>query len=209
MKGVFILKPDFFNEFNFKTFCQLVHEKKIQIHSLYRINDYYNFCSEYRKYDIANAIDNREELLKELKRTQFATYTYKTVFTDKRNVGVAIIMDGEGEEFFNKLLEVKTEMRNIIKANRKIQFYVDIEKNPWEVIKCIKGQTSNKEYFEKDNVKIAYLNAIHLEDAEMFNRQICFAFLQKSDTLNKCNKISFNELKGMCQTHESVQNYEQ
>lgn len=99
-------------------------------------------------------------------------------------------------------------MRNFIKANRKFVYYVDISKNPWSVYKHLKADMADKSYIEQNCVKLAYLNGVHLEDLEMYEKQICFEYLKTYGILSKENKIKLNQLKGMCNGKENIRGKE-
>ena len=61
MKGVLILKPDFFTKDNFKKLIEIIKREKLAYVGAYLIHNYHKFCKSYREFDIANAIENKDD----------------------------------------------------------------------------------------------------------------------------------------------------
>lgn len=179
--GVIILKPDFFEygEEVKNLLSKLIVKNKLKINQICKIENYGIFCEEYRAYDIARSEVTNEEAEKELMKTSYATYAYKQFFGDKE--AIAIIFDSASNPgLYPKMASIKEIVRKYIENNRNEKFYIDVSNDfEWRAFKHFKGDGISQEYLESDNVKLAYLNGIHLEDEKLYNNNVCYEFLLK------------------------------
>lgn len=49
------------------------------------------------------------------------------------------------------------------------------------------------DYFEQENVKLAYLNGIHLEERLLFDRNMCYNFLVMENIIDESERKNENE----------------
>lgn len=184
-RGVVILKPDFFEYgVELSTYLkEIINNNNLQLESFYEIKKYGDFCERYRKFDIKNSMYTKNEADNELIRTSYATHVYRRKFSDKS--AVALIFYGkDADELYNKMSVLKREIREYIKQNKSKEYYVDIGTPNWEIIECNKNTQKLAEYFEMENVKLAYLNGIHLEEKLLFDKNICYNFLKRENIIN-------------------------
>lgn len=183
-RGVVILKPDFF-EYNIElsTYLkELINKNNLHLESFFEIKRYGDFCERYRKYDIENSMYTKEETNNELIRTSYAIYVYKNKFFDKSAIAL-IFFDEDADKLYDKLSMLKSKIREYIKQNKLKEYYVDIQTPNWKVIERTKNTQISAEYFEMENVKLAYLNGIHLEEKSLFDKNICYNFLKKENII--------------------------
>ena len=192
-QGVIILKPDFFEygEEIREKLKKLMLENGLQLSNFCEIPDYGTFCEQYRLYDITNSNYTEEEAKKELLRTSYATFVYKSVFRGKSAIAL-VFEDENAEELYKKMSDVKTGIRNYIKKNKKKEYYVDTS-TEWRAFEYIAGRDISQEYIDSDTVKLAYLNGIHLEEKDLFDRDICYKFLKKEGIIDKGKAVRKNE----------------
>lgn len=184
-RGVVILKPDFF-EYDLELSAylkELISKNNLELESFYEIKKYGDFCERYRKFDIENSMYTKEKTEKELIRTSYATHVYKRKFKDKSAIAL-IFCDENADELYDKLSMLKSEIREYIKQNKSKEYYVDIQTPNWKIIERTKNTPIPAEYFEMENVKLAYLNGIHLEEKLLFDKDVCYNFLKKENIIN-------------------------
>lgn len=188
-RGVVILKPDFFEYGIELSTClkKIINNNNLQLEAFYEIKKYGDFCERYRKFDIKNSMYTKDEADKELIKTSYATHVYKRKFSDKS--AVALIFYGENaDKLYNKLSILKREVREYIERNKSKEYYVDIGTPNWEIIECNENTQKSAEYFEMENMKLAYLNGIHLEEKMLFDKNICYNFLKRENIINTRSK---------------------
>lgn len=184
-RGVVILKPDFF-EYDFELSAylkELISKNNLELESFYEIKRYGDFCERYRKFDIENSMYTKEKADNELIRTSYATYVYKRKFHNKSAIAL-IFCDENADKLYDKLSMLKSKIREYIKQNKSKEYYVDIQTSNWKIIERTKNTQIPAEYFEMENVKLAYLNGIHLEEKLLFDKDICYNFLKKENIIN-------------------------
>lgn len=150
------------------------------------------FCEEYRTYDIEKTAFTTQEAKEELLKTSYATYVYKHMFKDK--IAAALVFDGTGiNDFYDKLSDVKKKLREYIRNTRKDEYYVDTTDENWRAFKHFKGDGISQLYLDDDKVKLAYLNGVHLEEKELFEKSVCYTFLVRKGIIHDENSFSKKE----------------
>ena len=75
--------------------------------------------------------------------------------------------------------------------------YVDISnEDDWKIYKHYLNNEADKEYIDSPNVKLAYMNGIHLEEYDLFKRNIGMDFLNKNGIISSENLIQRETLTG-------------
>lgn len=194
-KGVVILKPDFFE---YGQAIKLYLDDLMTINGLkprgfYEIKKYGDFCERYRLFDVKNSNYTQEEAQKELQKTAYATFAYKKLFNKKSAIAL-VFEDENANVLYDKMYELKKGVRAYIESNRTKYYFVDIN-NQWRAFEYYEGSGISRKYIESDFVKMAYLNGIHLEERALFDRDICYTFLEKEKIIMRKEKGKVDEGK--------------
>ena len=128
-----------------------------------------------------------------LQKTAYATFAYKKLFNKKS--AIALVFEEENANvLYDKMYELKKGVRAYIESNRTKYYFVDIN-NQWRAFEYYEGSGISRKYIESDFVKMAYLNGIHLEERALFDRDICYTFLEKEKIIMRKEKGKVDEGK--------------
>lgn len=203
--GILVLKPDLFDSQEHQNkLLELLDKYKVDVTDSYLIHDFGTFCEQYRNFDVvmssyfAKQMGEDFDFSTEKRRTAYATFAYQERY--KRRCGVALlscVQDEEKDELFEKLRMVKKELRAHVLSSRPFEYYVDTKgekfNDNWKVYKHYKDNQEDKNYIESDNVKLVYINAIHLEEKEMYDNDVCLEFIRLQNVATKKNQINLVE----------------
>lgn len=195
-EGFFIIKPDLFDSKEMVDYMSTQLEENFDCYEIYKIKEYGKFCKDYREYDIANTDMSPSERILELKRTEYATFAYKDFY--KEQPAYAVVVREEDEDFlYEKLSQIKTSVRSRFKQEKKFHLYVDIsQKDNWKVYRHNLDNNDDQEYIDRPDVKLAYMNGVHVEEFDLFKRNIGMKFLYEYGVISPKNRISQDVLTG-------------
>ena len=197
--GILILKPDLFDSQDHQEeLLKLLLDNKLDISSAYFIKNFGEFCDQYRTFDIAlssyMAKQSGEEFdfAREKRTTAYATFAYQELYP--RRYGVALLFDVEdskSEELYAKLRKVKKELRAYVLDSRAYDTYVDVsDPHHWKTYRHNYENPFDEDYLARDDVKLCYLNGIHLEEKYMYDNDVCLEFLKLQNVIKSKNQIT-------------------
>lgn len=197
--GIFILKPDIFEEGNLEELSKVLKTYKLPVRGTFLIDDYYNFSLAYRKYDLNIRYSNdRKEYERNFNRNMVAINAYKMEYKGSANKGVAMFVSNQFEDndmFYENMWNVKTELRENIEKKRGYVTFLYMGQDPWFTFKDRRERLSQLRTHENKTVDIAFINSIHLEDRELFNVDACGKFVYESGIMSRENVIYLEQLK--------------
>ena len=196
--ATFILKPDFFETMlYFDVLLQMLKKYNIEIDKCYLLNNYTTVNDQYRKLDLRRRFNNNEDFEKNYSRTKIARDAYSLL--NINNIGVLSTLKPTVKksktEFYNDLNNIKVELRKIIEKSRGYVFlYV---KNQNILIKAKKEEFERLKIQYGNDIKLAFINGIHLEDYELFNKKYCYKTFKKLKHINKTTQIDLNTINSL------------
>lgn len=203
--GVLILKPDLFDsQEHQEKLLELLDKYKVNDIESYIIHDFGTFCEQYRSFDVvmssylAKQMGVDFDFSTEKRRTAYATFAYQNKY--KRRYGMALLCHApkeESDELFERLRMVKKELRAHVLSSRPFEYYVDTKgeyyNDNWSVYKHYKDNKEDQDYINRDDVKLVYINSIHLEEKEMYDHDVCMEFIRLQNIGSRKNKIDLKE----------------
>lgn len=199
--GTFILKPDFFeNESYFKTFNNLLEQNDCKVEKCFVIKNYTSFNNEYRKLDLKKRYSDEKEFEKNFSRSEIAYEAYS--LSDYKNIGLLVLIKRRNKinlkEFYNLLNGIKEKLRQHIKTQRNFVFlYLKEENREARLIKANESEFKMLENKYGKNIKLAFINGIHLEDYNLFKNNFCYKAFKKLGIVDKRNLINFHDLSSL------------
>ena len=188
--GCLILKPDFFeNKAYYNEFLNVLLRNNCFIEECFIIKNYTQINNEYRKVDLKKRFKNKEKFAKNFTRVQIAFNSYN--LSEYRNVGVLTIINTTKKvglkDFYNLLNTIKASLRDYIQRCRNyVYLYLDNEGNHPQLVKAEECEFDIiKEKY--NNTKLAFINGIHLEDYNLFKRNICYKTFKKLNIITDLN----------------------
>lgn len=195
-KGFLIIKPDMLENMEMVNLLLNTLDDMFNDFKIYKIKNYGDFCQRYRKHDIWNTNSSPSEKAIELQRTSYATYAYKKYYADTPAYAV-VVKEDEEDSLYEKLSQIKINFRALSKSSKQFHLYVDISnEDDWKIYKHYLNNEADKEYIDSPNVKLAYMNGIHLEEYDLFKRNIGMDFLNKNGIISSENLIQRETLTG-------------
>lgn len=114
------------------------------------------------------------------------------------NKGIAMFvknMFDDNEIFYEQMAKVKTELRETIEKRRGYVTFLYMGQDPWFTFKDKRERLSQLRTHENKTVDIAFINSIHLEDKDLFERDACSKFIFESGIMNRENIVYLEQLK--------------
>lgn len=197
--GTFILKPDIFEPENLEELAKLLKVYNLPVKGTFIIDNYYEFSLSYRKYDLKIRYgDNRQEYERNLKRNMVAINAYNMEYKGPANRGVILFVCNQFENddvFYDNMFKLKTELRDRIEKRRGYVTFLYMGQDPWFTFRDKKERLSQLRTHENKTVDIAFINAIHLEDRDLFEMDACSKFVYESGIMSRENVIYLEQLK--------------
>ena len=192
--GTLIIKPDFFEDIRYLNyFEELLQKNNCKIINCYSIKDYTENNNVYRKMDLKKRFKNKQDFDKNFSRSSIAYNSYNLL--NIRNVGLCLIIKQikktNSKEFYNALQYIKKSLRGFIESSRTfVYLYIINSSNKPQLIKARHEEFDDIKKKYGENVKLAFINGIHLEDYELFEKRFCFKTFKKIGIINKYNSIN-------------------
>ena len=197
--GTFILKPDFFENKSYYTmFKHLLKQNNCSIEKCFVIKNYTYINIEYRKIDLQKRFKNKKEFEKHYERSKIAYNAYN--LSEYENIGLLTLIKPNNKitqrEFYNLLNNIKDDLRKHIKATRNfVYLYLKEDNSKTKLIKANETEFNLlRDKFDK-NIKLAFVNGIHLEDYNLFEKKFCYKTFKKLGLLNKYTAISPKDIE--------------
>lgn len=197
--GTFILKPDVFEDGNLEELSEILRKYNLPVKGTFLIDDYHKFNLEYRKYDLnIRYADDDEEYNRNLKRNMVAITAYQMQYQGVANKGIAMFVQntvGNSDAFYERMFQVKTELRDNIEKRRGYVTFLYMGQDPWFTFRDKKERLSQLRTRENKTVDIAFINSIHLEDKDLFEKDVCTRFIFESGIMCRENIVYLEQLK--------------
>lgn len=190
-KGVFVIKPDFINKNRIQYVLNEIEKACLQVNEVYKIDDFKKYSTEYRFRELSRQENPCQYKFKEVMQT-IAGYEKKHI-----NKGLMLIIENQDElsdeEFFERLHQVKKEIRNNYVANREYSDY--LVTGPYGS-KLITEKFSTYDSLKKlygDNISLMHFNGIHLEDYDEYVDQFNYNYAVNSGIISDKNQMDTNK----------------
>lgn len=197
--GTFILKPDIFESGNLEDLSAILRKYNLPVKGTFLIDDYHSFSLDYRKYDLnIRYADDEKEYERNFKRNMVAINAYQMEYKGAANKGIAMFVQNmfdDNEIFYEQMAKVKTELRETIEKRRGYVTFLYMGQDPWFTFKDKRERLSQLRTHENKTVDIAFINSIHLEDKDLFERDACSKFIFESGIMNRENIVYLEQLK--------------
>ena len=205
--GTIILKPDFFEDISYLNyFEELLKKNNCKIINCYAVKNYTEINNTYRKNDLKKRYGNKKDFEKNFSRSMIAYDSYNLL--NSENVGLLLNITQNKKnrptELYCKLQGIKQSLRDFIEASRNfVYLYITNDSNIPELIKAKHEEFNIIKKHYGDNVKLAFINGIHLEDFKMFKKKNCYKTFKKLGIINKYNKINPQDISLLFKKFES------
>ena len=195
--GTLILKPDFFEDSLYLNhFLQLLSQNDCIIKQCHVIKNYNNINLKYRTLDLKKRFKKQNEFDKNFSRTQIAYDAYNLSKYD--DIGVCVIVKPQQnvrkQEFYKKLQNIKDDLRNYIHKSRDYVYLLVNQKNNKNLLTAKENEFEDLKKRYQKNIKLAFINGIHLEDYKLFKSKFCYKIFKKLGIINNNTIIDFNDL---------------
>lgn len=197
LSGTFILKPDFFeNILYLDHMLQLLSQNNCTISQCYVIKEYNNINLKYRTLDLKKRFKKQDEFDKNFSRTQIAYDAYK--LSKYNNIGICIIIQSQQEisakDFYKKLQNIKNDLRDYISKSRNFVYLLIRQKDDIKLLTANESEFEDLKKLYQKNIKLAFINGIHLEDFKLFKSKFCYKTFKKLGIINSHTTIDSNDL---------------
>ncbi len=199
--GSFILKPDFFeNKSYYKTLMNLLAQNDCKVEGCFVIKDYLHYNNEYRKLDLKKRYANEKEFEKNFSRSKIAYESY--AMSNYNNTGLLLLIKHKKKlkpkEFYIILTNIKENLRQHIKEQRNFVFlYLKKDNGEAKLLNANENDFTMLEDKYGKNIKLAFINGIHLEDFNLFKKNFCFKTFKNLGIANQCNSINPQDIPAL------------
>lgn len=197
--GTFILKPDIFEPDNLEELSEVLKKHNLPVKGTFLIDDYHDFSIAYRKYDLnIRYADDEKEYERNFKRNMVAINAYQMEYQGAANRGVVMFVCNtfdDDDSFYEHMSQVKTELRDNIEKKRGYVTFLYMGQDPWFTFKDKRERLSQLRTHENKSVDIAFINSIHLEDKDLFEKDACNRFVFESGIMSRENIIYLEQLR--------------
>lgn len=196
--GTIIIKPDFFEDIKYLYyFNKLLEKNSCIIKDCFIIKNYIDINNTYRKLELKKRYRKKQDFEKNYSRSIIAYNSYKLLKSNNVGLLLKIIQNKKTnkKEFHNTLYSIKNKLREFIETSRGyVYLYINNKNNDSRLISAKQEEfDSLKKEYGKD-IKLAFINGIHLEDFALFKKNYCYKTYKKIGLINKYNCINPNDI---------------